>query len=279
MLVNGSKIANHIKKELKKKIRKLKVKPGLGIILVGRDKPSQTFVAQKIRFCKEAGISVGLALIREDAKYLTKEIKKNILKFNGSKSINGIIIQLPLPKTLKTLQDEIFQLIEPGKDIDCFNPTNLGLLNFGGNVILPAVVRACLEILNIYKISLQGKTVLVVGWGQVVGKPLVPALLQKGTTVIVCNEYTKNLGNLSRQADVIISAAGKPKIINGKMTKKGAVAIDVGYSVSNGKICGDFDFETMRRKTRIITPVPGGIGPITVAMVAKNVLESYQRQT
>jgi methylenetetrahydrofolate dehydrogenase (NADP+)/methenyltetrahydrofolate cyclohydrolase len=275
MIINGNSVASKLKSDLKIAIKKLKTKPGLGIILVGNNKPSRAFVANKIKFCQEVGIRVKLVLIKKNSKKLRDEIETVIKKFNKSELIHGIILQLPLPTKLLKYQTEIFKLIAAEKDIDCFNPMNLGLLNSGNDAILPAVVGACLEILEIYKVNLKGKTVLVVGWGQVVGKPLLPALLQKEATVIVCNEYTNNLKDLSRKADIIISAVGKPKIIKGEMVKKGVVGIDIGYSFKKGKIYGDFDFASLNQKAQLITPVPGGIGPVTVAMVAKNTLECY----
>lgn len=278
MLVDGYKIANDIGSELKKKVSNLNPKPGLGIILAGDDKPSQVFVAHKIKFCEEVGIKVETRKINGSSKNLRKKLESSIKEFNRSTSIHGIILQLPLPKNLIRYQPKIFQLIAPEKDIDCFNPINLGLLNSGNSVALPAVVKACLAVLENYRINLKGKVILVIGWGQVVGKPLVPALLRRGATVIVCHQYTKNLPELTQKADVIISAAGKPKLINSKMVKKGIIVLDVGASFAKGKIMGDFDFATTNKKARLITPVPGGIGPITVAMVAKNTLECCLKQ-
>lgn len=278
MIIYGNTIVSKIKTELKKKIGKLKNKPGLGIILVGDDKPSLIFVNHKIKFCDEVGINVKFVQIKQSAKDLRTQVEKAIKKFNQAKSIHGIILQLPMPAKLQKVQGEIFELIDPKKDVDCFNPINLGYLNSGGNVILPAVVKACLETLNIFKINLKSKIVLVVGWGQVVGKPLVPALLQKGATVIACNEHTKNLSDLSQKADIIISAVGKPNIISSQMVKRGVVAIDVGSTFVNGHLYGDMDFTSIKRIAKLITPVPGGIGPVTVAMVAKNTLECYLKQ-
>ena len=278
MIINGNIIAAEIKNNLRKQIKKLKIKPGLGIILVGRDKPSQIFVAQKVRFCKEVGINVRLVLIKEGAERLADKVKEAILKLNQSKPLSGIIIQLPLPETLKKIQHEIFRLINPEKDIDCLTPTNLGLLNSGRDTMQPAVVKACLEILARHKIRLKSKTVLLLGWGQVVGKPLAPALLHQGATVIICNEFTKNLNTLTKKADIIISAVGKPAILNGKMVKSGVIALDVGSSFKSGKIIGDFETVSMQKRASLITPVPGGIGPVTVAMVAQNVLEARQKQ-
>lgn len=278
MIIDGNIIAAGIKNNLKKQIKRLKTRPVLGIILVGRDKPSQIFVAQKVRFCKEVGISVELVSINEDVKSLAKKVKEAVLKLNKSQLVSGIIIQLPLPKTLKKFQDEIFQLINPEKDIDCLTPTNLGQLNSRKDAMQPAVVRACLETLARYEIGLKSKTVLVLGWGQVVGKPLTPALLHQGATVIVCHEFTKNLNLLTKKADIIISAVGKPAVLNGKMVKSGVIALDVGSSFRSSKIVGDFEMTSMQKKAGLITPVPGGIGPVTVAMVAQNVFECHLRQ-
>jgi methylenetetrahydrofolate dehydrogenase (NADP+)/methenyltetrahydrofolate cyclohydrolase len=281
MLINGNVLANQIKSNLKRKIRKFKTPPGLGIILVGSDKPSRIFVEKKIQFCQEVGIRIDNRFISTSKQNgivpLKKKLIQTIKELNQSKKIHGIILQLPLPVKLRKYQEECFRLIEPGKDIDCFNPRNLGRLNSGRAVILPAVAMACLELLEKFKISPRGKNVLVVGWGQIVGKPLIPLLLQRGATVTVCHKFTRDLTYFSREADIIISAVGKPGIIKGPMVKKGIIAIDIGSSFYKNKIRGDFDLASLKNKAKLITPVPGGIGPITVAMVAKNVVTLYSR--
>jgi len=269
-IVQGKKIAQGIYKRLEKKVADLKKKgmtPKLGVILVGDDKPSQTYVRKKGQAAEKIG--VGFVLKKYPASIseskLINEIK-NLQK--SSKKLTGLIVQLPLPKKMNA--GKVLETINPDIDVDCLTQTNLGKLVTGSYKIKPPTPDGMMEILKKYKIQLKGKRVCVVGAGALVGKPLANMLMNEEATVSVCNYFTPSLKEYTQNADVIMTGVGVHKLIKGSMVKKGVVVVDAGVTFVKGKMYGDVDFSSVAKKASIITPVPGGVGPLTVAKLIEN---------
>ncbi|MEW6408176.1 MAG: tetrahydrofolate dehydrogenase/cyclohydrolase catalytic domain-containing protein [Patescibacteria group bacterium] len=271
MVIDGQKIAADILKKLKAKINKLK-KQGktlkLACVLVGKDSASLSFIRRKEKSCQELGIDFKLFRFSEDIQQnILIEKIKNIQR---DQSLSGLIVQLPLPKNIN--QFKVLAQIKPELDVDCLAPENLGRLTAGRPLVLPPTASAILHILKFYKIKLSGKYIVVVGRGNLVGKPLAILLTQEKNTVTSCNKYTKNLAKITLQADILISAVGKRNLITGKMAKKGAVVLDAGTVFYKGKINGDVKFNEVKKKAKLISSVPGGVGPVMVVMLLKNIL-------
>lgn len=275
MLIDGQKIAEQIKNELKEKIAKINRKLKLAVILVGNDEASKLYIKMKKKACEEAGIDFLNYELPE--KTSSDEIISLIKKLNEDKSITGILAQLPLPSHIK--QEKIFESIDYKKDVDGFSPKNFGNLLIGNEVLVPCTPLGIITMLEYLHINLEGKNVVVVNHSIVVGKPLAVMLLNRNATVTVCHVKTRNLVEHIKKADIVITAAGVPKLIKKEMIKEGAVIIDAGISKADGKICGDADFENVKEKASYITPVPGGVGPMTVAMVLKNMIKAYEIQS
>lgn len=271
-IIDGKKIAEEIKEELKKEIfvlRKKGVAPGLAVILVGEDSGSQTYVRNKERVAKEIGINSGV--VRLPAKTSQEELEKIILQYNADKKIHGILVQLPLPAHINAKR--IINLIDPKKDVDCFHPENVGRMMIGEERFLPCTPVGILELLQRSGISVSGKNAVIVGRSNIVGKPLAMMLVNLGATVTVCNSKTKNLGEICVSADILISATGRAGLICEDMVKKDATIIDVGINRDkNGKLCGDVDYLHVCDKVSCITPVPGGVGPMTIMMLMRNTI-------
>ena len=269
-IVQGKKIAKGIYKRLEKKVADLKKKgitPKLGVILVGDDKPSQTYVRKKGQAAEKIGVGFLLkkypATISETK--LINEIK-NLQK--SSKKLTGLIVQLPLPKKMNV--GKVLETINPDIDVDCLTQTNLGKLVTGSYKIKPPTPDGMMEILKKHKIKLRGKRVCVVGAGAFAGKPLANMLINEEATVSVCNYFTPSLKEYTEKADVIMTGVGAHKLIKGSMVKKGVVVIDAGVTFVKGKMYGDVDFSSVSKKASVITPVPGGVGPLTVAKLIEN---------
>ncbi|MDR3623905.1 MAG: bifunctional methylenetetrahydrofolate dehydrogenase/methenyltetrahydrofolate cyclohydrolase FolD [Chlamydiales bacterium] len=285
MILDGKKIALHIEAELKEKIGHLQTrKPGLAVVLVGEHPASLTYIRMKEKRCTSVGINFYLkkfpSSISEDL--LLEEIKN----LNNNKTIDGILVQLPLPPHIST--QTVIETIDPKKDVDCFHPLNMGKLSIGNkDGFIPCTPGGIQLLLKHANVQVEGKHVVVVGRSNLVGKPLAILLMQKGphanATVTVAHSGTPNLKEICQSADILIVAIGSPLFIKSDMVKKGAVVIDVGIhkiqSEAGTKIIGDVDFEQVKDKCSIITPVPGGVGPMTIAMLLKNTYQSYLQHT
>ena len=278
MIIDGRLIAQNIKSDLKKEIENLKLKgidPGLAVILVGEDNASKIYVKNKKRCCDELGIFSEEFYFPEDTS--EKEIIDLIEKLNQDKKINGILVQLPLPSHIN--QKNITESILPEKDVDAFHSSTIGNLLTNHTKLLPCTPAGIIEIFHRENISLVGKHCVIIGRSNIVGKPLAFMLINEDATVTICHSKTKNLSEICKNADIIICAVGKEKFLNKNMIKKGAVIIDVGINRDeNGKICGDVDFDDVKNIASAITPVPGGVGPMTIAMLMKNTITATKIQ-
>ena len=274
-IIDGKKLAQKIRLELKTEAEKFKTKPKLAVILVGNDQASKIYVRNKSKACEEVGIEYEEHVLEETTKM--GDLLGLIEKLNSDDSINGILLQAPLPKHLEI--NRAFEKISPIKDVDGFNPINVGKLLIGEDTFISCTPYGIIKMLEEYNIPIQGKNAVVVGRSNIVGKPLVQCLLNKNATVTICHSKTENLINYTRNADILISAVGKSNLITADMVKEGATVIDVGMNRNNnGKLCGDVDFENVKEIARYITPVPGGVGPMTITMLMNNVIKAYKMQ-
>ena len=278
MIIDGKKIAQSVLESVKKDAEKLNgkgVTPGLAVIMVGNNQASKTYVRNKKMACEKAGIKSEEYLLPEDAS--EKEILNLIDKLNATKEVSGILVQLPLPSHLDS--KTICERISPLKDVDAFTSKNIDDLFKGDAKFLPCTPAGILEILKHENINLAGKHCVIIGRSNIVGKPLALLLIQNDATVTVCHSKTTNLEGICKLADIVICAVGKEKFLKKEMVKPGAVVIDVGINRDeNGKLCGDADFENLEPICSKITPVPGGVGPMTVAMLVKNAAKAAEIQ-
>lgn len=277
MLIDGRKISLEIKNELKEEIEKLKVEkgriPGLATIIIGTDKASQIYVGSKVKSCSEIGIESFLYELPENIE--ENDILELIKELNVNTKIDAILVQLPLPKQID--EKKIMNAIIPSKDVDCFSNENIGKMFLNPNTgIRPCTPAGILELLSRYSVDLDGKNVVVLGRSNIVGKPIAIMLISSGATVTVCNSKTVDLEKKIREADILISAIGKSKFIKKEMIKENVIIIDVGINRIEGKIYGDVDFQDVIEKVSMITPVPGGVGPMTIAMLLKNTVNMYR---
>ncbi|OGY79416.1 MAG: bifunctional methylenetetrahydrofolate dehydrogenase/methenyltetrahydrofolate cyclohydrolase [Candidatus Kerfeldbacteria bacterium RIFCSPHIGHO2_02_FULL_42_14] len=269
-ILNGSGIAQTIRARLKTQIARGPKKPGLAVILVGQDPASKIYVDFKTKASREVGMYLETYHFEENIK--EKKLLKLIDKLNKNKKIHGILVQLPLPSHIEDLS--VLQRVDPRKDVDGFHPENVGLLAMGYPRFISATPKGIMHLLDHTNIDLVGKEVVVIGASNIVGKPLVQLLLDEEATVTVCHEKTQNLKVHTEHADIIIVAAGVPKLLTADMVKKGVVVIDVGINKVDGAVVGDVDFEKVKERASYITPVPGGVGPMTVAMLLENTWEA-----
>ena len=275
-LIDGKQIATEIKKELQQKITELSDAPKLAVILAGHDGPSEIYVKNKQKSAFELGIETTLYAFEDNVSQ--EELEKLIDNLNEDQSVNGIMIQLPLPKHLNT--ENLLNRILPAKDVDGFHAFNIGLLQKGNRSgMIAATPKGILRLIKKINVELKGKNALVVGRSNIVGKPMAMLLLGEDCTVTMAHAKTKDLKSFCLNADIIVSATGCPKMIKGDWVKKGAVVIDVGICRDeDGKLCGDVDFDEVRKVASYITPVPGGVGPMTIAMLLENTYEAYLKQ-
>ncbi len=277
-LLKGKEVAQKTREKLKEEVTTLKEKginPKLAVIMVGDDSASQIYVRNKSKVCNEIGIEFDEYLLPE--KTQQKELLELIEKLNNDKTINGILLQSPIPKHLDI--NEAFRTISPEKDIDGFHPTNVGKLVLGQDTFISCTPFGIMKIFEDYNIDLEGKNAVVIGRSNIVGKPMSQCLLNKNATVTICHSRTKNLAEVTKQADVVVAAIGKPCFVTADMVKKDAIVIDVGINRGeDGKIKGDVDFENVKEKASYITPVPGGVGPMTIAMLMTNVVKAAKEQ-
>ncbi len=274
MLVNGKQIADKIINRLKPRISKLKragIIPKLAIVLVGNNPASLTYIRKKQELAKQIGVRC--LLYHLSTKLSDKQIITKIKKIQQQK-ISGLIVQLPLPK--KYDDKKILNAIRPEFDIDLMTYTTWGQLASAKNRLEPPTPAAILEILRYYKIPLKGKHLTVVGRGWLIGKPLVNLLMQLPVTLTVCGQSTKNLSRYTKPADIVISAVGKRNLIRGSMIKPGAIVIDAGFSIYQGKLTGDINIAEVAKKARLVTPTPGGVGPITVVKLLANIVQNAE---
>jgi methylenetetrahydrofolate dehydrogenase (NADP+)/methenyltetrahydrofolate cyclohydrolase len=283
-IIDGKQIAQDIREELRKEVAELKKKgivPGLGVILIGEDPASKSYVTAKEKACEEIGLHSDDN--RLPATTSQKDLMALVHKMNADPKINGILVQLPLPKHLN--EAEVLLAIDPKKDVDGFHPVNVGKMVVGEKAFLPCTPHGVVQLLVRSGVKLDGAHVVVVGRSNIVGKPVANMLLQKkenaNATVTICHTRTKDIGHFTRQADVIIAAAGRPKTITADMVREGAVVIDVGVNRVEDKtkkagyrLVGDVDFDAVKEKASLITPVPGGVGPMTITMLLFNTVES-----
>lgn len=270
MILSGKEIQQKHLKLLSKKVAKLKHKPVLVIIQIGDNKESQVYINQKIKFGKNIGISVEYYQL--ESNVTLEFIKKLISDFNNDDDIGGIIVQLPLPKKIQKFQFEIIEAISPAKDVDGLTSINLKKLVSNEKGIIPATAQGVLTMLEESKIEISGKHIVIVGRSLLVGRSLSQLLLNKDATVTVCHSKTKNLFSVTKTADIIISATGIPNLITSKHVSKGQTVIDVGTTLVEGKLTGDVDFEKVSKIVKHISPVPGGVGPMTVLSLFENLV-------
>ena len=282
-IIDGSKIAADIRAEIKKKASKLKQKPGLAVVLATDNPASKIYVNFKEKACKEAGFYSKIINLHEDVekkqdKYLTDvEVLEAVDQLNNDPKIHGMIVQLPLPEGVD--EQLVIDAILPHKDADGFHPINMGNMLIGDNKILPATPKGIMRLIESLNLNLEGKHAVVVGRSNIVGKPISILLQQKNCTVTMCHSRTKNLAKHTKDADILIASVGKAKLITKNMVKKGAIVIDVGMNRDEkGKLCGDVDFDEVKKAAGYITPVPKGVGPMTIAMLLENTLECMELQ-
>ena len=275
-MMNGKKIAKETREKLKIKCDELKAKginPKFAARMVGNDNASQIYIRNKSKACEEIGIEFEEYLLSENIEQ--KELIEKIKELNNRKDIHGILLQSPIPANLDI--NEAFRTIAPEKDVDGFNPLNIGKLCLNQDTFVSCTPYGIMKLFEAYGIELEGKDVTIVGRSNIVGKPLIQCCLRKNATVTVCHSKTKDLKKHTKDADVVIMAIGKSKFLKADMIKEGAVVIDVGINRdSEGKITGDADFDNILSKASFITPVPGGVGPMTIAMLMENVVKSVK---
>ena len=276
-IIDGNALAKQVRSEIAQRTAQLKSKgilPGLAVLLVGEDPASQVYVRNKVKACEEAGMHSLLERLPADLS--EEQLLKRIQELNEDKSIHGILVQLPLPKHLNS--HLVIESIAPEKDVDGFHVANAGALMIGDPLFRPCTPYGCMKMLESINYDIKGARAVVVGASNIVGKPMAMLLLQAGATVTICNSKTKDLSAHTKEADILVVATGKPKMITGDMVKPGAIVIDVGINrLPDGKLCGDVDFESVQQVAGAITPVPGGVGPMTITMLLLNTLEAAER--
>ena len=275
ILLDGKALSEKIKEEVKVEVAQLveekQITPGLAVILVGNDAASATYVASKAKSCKNAGI---YSVVHEMPESITQEeLLETIARMNENPKLDGILVQLPLPKHIDTTV--VLEAINPLKDVDGFHPYNVGRMVSNLDSFLPATPFGVMRMFEEYGIELSGKNVVVIGSSDIVGKPMASLLINAKATVTVCNSRTKDLASHTKAADIVVIAVGVPYLLKADMIKEGAIVIDVGINrLDTGKLVGDADFEDCKSKCSHITPVPGGVGPMTIGMLLKNTLKA-----
>ena len=276
-LIDGKVISASVKERVKGEVAKLNQKGitvGLAVIIVGEDPASKVYVSNKKKACEALGIISREYALPENTT--EQELLDLIKELNADPEINGILCQLPLPKHLD--EKLIINSIDPEKDVDAFHPVNVGKIMIGDFYFLPCTPAGVMEMLEYEGIDVTGKNCVVIGRSNIVGKPMNMLLLHKNGTVTICHSKTKNLAEICKNADILVAAVGRPNFVTADMVKDGAVVIDVGINRVDGKLCGDVDFENVKDKVSAITPVPGGVGPMTIAMLMQNTLTAAKKQ-
>lgn len=278
-ILEGKVFAAQIKDSLKSEITVLRevngINPGLAVIIVGEDPASKVYVSNKHKACEELGIYSEVIRLPENVS--KQELLERIEQLNNDKIIHGILVQLPLPSHIKADEKEIMNRINPDKDVDGFHPINVGKLGIGEEFLVPCTPHGCIKMLELAQIPISGKRAVIIGRSNIVGKPMFNLLLARNATVTVCHSRTENLAEITRQADILVAAIGKPRFVTKDMVKHGAVVIDVGINrIAEKKLVGDVDFEQVKEVAGAITPVPGGVGLLTIAMLLHNTVKAAQ---
>ncbi|MGN0606369.1 MAG: bifunctional methylenetetrahydrofolate dehydrogenase/methenyltetrahydrofolate cyclohydrolase FolD [Oscillospiraceae bacterium] len=277
-LISGKVVSAKVKDEVRKETEILAekgIKAGLAVVIVGNNPASRVYVNSKKKACEEVGFaSYEYALPEETTQ---QELLDLVDVLNNDKKVNGILVQLPLPKQID--ENAIINAISAEKDVDAFHPFNVGKIMIGDFAFLPCTPAGVMELIDSTGVEIAGKSCVVIGRSNIVGKPMAMLLLHRSGTVTICHSKTKNLAEICRNADILVAAVGKANFVTADMVKDGAVVIDVGMNrLENGKLCGDVDFEAVEKKASFITPVPGGVGPMTIAMLMKNTLTAAKAQ-
>ena len=277
-IISGKEVATVLNEGTAAKVAELKNKGigvSLAVIIVGDDPASKVYVNNKKKACEKLGITSYEYVLPESTTQ--EELMQTVKELNERADVNGILCQLPLPKHLDS--NAVIDAIAPEKDVDCFSPTNVGLLNIGRGRLSPCTPAGIMDMLEYKNISVSGKHCVVIGRSNIVGKPMSALLLAADATVTVCHSKTQNLAEITKTADVLIAAVGRPKFVTADMVKDGAVVIDVGiHRTESGKLCGDVDFDSVEPKASYITPVPGGVGPMTIARLMRNTVTAAKLQ-
>ncbi len=274
-IIDGKAISAKVKEEVKAEVQRDGLNVGLAVVIVGDDPASRVYVNNKKKACEFCGIkSFEYALPEETTE---KELLDLVDTLNADKNVNGILVQLPLPKHLD--EKKVIERISPLKDVDAFHEQNVGKIMIGNYAFLPCTPAGCMELIHSTGTTVAGKECVVIGRSNIVGKPMAMLLLHENGTVTVCHSKTKNLAEVCRRADILVAAVGRPNFVTADMVKDGAVVIDVGINrLDTGKLCGDVKFDEVSEKAGYITPVPGGVGPMTIAMLMKNTVTAWRIQ-
>ena len=280
-LLEGKYFAAKIREEAGKRAARLKEKygvtPGLAVIIVGENPASQVYVRNKHKACTELGFYSESVEMPETTT--REELLAEINRLNNDPKIHGILVQLPLPKTLQPYESEVLEAINPLKDVDGFHPVNVGRLVTGQKALVPCTPHGCIRMLELAEIPMEGAKAVVIGRSNIVGKPMLHLLLGKNATVTVCHSRTKNLKDVVKEADIVVAAVGKPRFVTADMIKPGATVIDVGINrIAPKKLVGDVDFDAVKEVAGAITPVPGGVGLLTIAMLMQNTVDAAELQ-
>lgn len=275
-ILDGKKLASEIKADVRERTERLKesgVTPGLAVVLVGEDPASKVYVGQKEKGCRDAGFASFLHRLPETTTQ--GELLALIERLNSDRTVHGILVQLPLPGHIDS--DAVLSAIRPGKDVDGFHPVNIGRLVSGLPSCEPCTPKGIMRLLKSAEIPLSGKEAVIIGRSNIVGKPVAMMLLAESATVTICHSRTEELAAHARRADILIAAVGKPRFVTGDMVKEGAVVVDVGINRLEEGLVGDVDYEAAADRASWITPVPGGVGPMTIAMLLENTLEQAEK--
>lgn len=277
IIIDGKEVAKAKREQIKSRVEELKSQGktvGLAVIIVGENPASRVYVNNKKKGCLEVGIdSFEYALPESTTE---EELKELVLKLNNDDRVNGILCQLPLPKHIN--EDAVINTISPEKDVDAFHPQNVGHIMIGDYTFLPCTPAGIMEMLKFYNVSVAGKKCVVIGRSNIVGKPMAMLLLKENGTVEICHSRTENLKEETLSADILVAAVGKTRFVTEDMVKQGAVVIDVGMNRDeDGKLCGDVDFTNVEKKASYITPVPGGVGPMTITMLLENTVRAVEK--
>ena len=274
-IIDGKAISAAVKEQVRAEIERDKIKAGLAVVIVGDDPASRVYVNNKKKACELCGIqSFEYAL---PAETVQEQLLELVDTLNADKNVNGILVQLPLPRHLD--EKAVIERISPLKDVDAFHEMNVGKIMIGNYAFLPCTPAGCMELIHSTGVEVAGKECVVIGRSNIVGKPMAMLLLHENGTVTVCHSKTKDLAEVCRRADILVAAVGRPNFVTADMVKDGAVVIDVGINrLENGKLCGDVKFNEVSEKAGYITPVPGGVGPMTIAMLMKNTLTAARIQ-
>lgn len=277
-IINGKELSRELKMKMKEEVEELKQKdivPHLTVVLVGNDPASKSYVSGKQKACAETGLSSDLIELEEDTS--ESELLDLIDRLNQDDNVDGILVQLPLPRHID--EQKVIEAIDPAKDVDGFHPISIGRMMIGEDTFLPCTPYGIITMLKSKNIEIEGKHAVIIGRSNIVGKPVGQLLLNENATVTYCHSRTKNLREFTKAADILVVAVGKPHVINGDDVKEGAVIIDVGVNrVEDGSLTGDVDFESAKEKASYITPVPKGVGPMTITMLIKNTIKAAKER-